>query len=365
MLLFRDLGRGDERPGANVPRRVVVRICRETAMLADEFGLVLSVGLFAMSAFATSAAGVAGVHLPDGDSIEQRLVLDELAEPCKRPTRHLGSLLTLEPSPFADVRQVFERDSATGAFGVSDELLADTVVYAVSKSLFSMRESLESPANGTGTKTSLLPCGGCFLESLTPREISLADFLDFSPTITLFVAGRGNPRHTEIDADEVFRLDRSLLGEFSGSENVEFLVPIDNINLSFASVEALFLVFTEDNRDMLSPVHGQDTDGGYAPKREQPLVVGHGSVRFENRALGLVPCEAFDRLANCANGHLGRQPELFANLVVATLMDADLADNFIFEADFRRIGRGGVELAESTKKPFDLFGGRKHLDLNR
>jgi hypothetical protein len=65
----------------------------------------------------------------------------------RRPSRPLS---LRNRCPVADTAEVFDSDTASGAFGLLDEMFTDTVVYVALKPLLPARKLLEAALGATG-----------------------------------------------------------------------------------------------------------------------------------------------------------------------------------------------------------------------
>src|SRR5262249_37331251 len=115
-------------PVPMVPGRVEVGMRRIAARLADELRLAPSIRLRAMTAGAAGLAGVGRIGEPHRHSRQLPFVDDEAAQLIERPSVVPVSLLPANCDPLADALEVLQGDPATGAFGRSDEPLADLMV---------------------------------------------------------------------------------------------------------------------------------------------------------------------------------------------------------------------------------------------
>ena len=97
-----------------------------------EFRLALAVGLLAMSALGTCAAGVPRVDRDYGHASQLGLVLHEGTKLEEGPTREPVTLFSA-PSrdAIADALEVFEANSAIGALGGLHDLFGDAVVFVL------------------------------------------------------------------------------------------------------------------------------------------------------------------------------------------------------------------------------------------
>ena len=112
-------------------------------MIAQELGLARTVGFLAMPADGTRPAGVARVDRHDGHTRKLGLVLHERSKLEERPSRVPVALPLPNRCPVTNARKVFEGDTASGAFGLGDDGLADAVVLLLSEPGFLASKLLE------------------------------------------------------------------------------------------------------------------------------------------------------------------------------------------------------------------------------
>lgn len=114
----------------DVQGTVDVRMAGEPAVQTDKGFLSLAVGLGAIPARRTSAAGVARIDDREGDAVAQRLVFDESAQLMKAPTGMLRALLPPNRwlGALADTRQFLDGYPATECLGLGDDAFAEDVV---------------------------------------------------------------------------------------------------------------------------------------------------------------------------------------------------------------------------------------------
>ena len=168
------LGSRDDRlhyssPSCDVHRADVVGIVGEPARCTDELGLTLAVGLVDVAARRASARGVARVYGLQGNAREGGLVAEERAQLKERPSRMHRPLASPDRCPFADSRQVFDGDTASGVFGLGDDVLRDHVVDVLAEAGLLARE---------WAKGSLGRLGAGGLQTVAKTLVSLARRLD-------------------------------------------------------------------------------------------------------------------------------------------------------------------------------------------
>jgi hypothetical protein len=128
--------------------------------------LGFAIGLVSKAALWATPAGVARIDGNDRDTGEPRLGGHKPAKLIERPPVQTAGLRSCSRNPFADLREVFNRNRAAGAFSVSNDLPRDAVVCVFSKSGLLTRQFLELAFGGFAAAT--LKTGA------TPRELPTA-----------------------------------------------------------------------------------------------------------------------------------------------------------------------------------------------
>jgi hypothetical protein len=101
-----------------------------TTRYTQKTGLGLAVGLRNMPARTAGARGIARVDVLDNNPLQLRLVLDEGLKLEKRPAAMLSLVGTSNRCPRPDMLQVFQSNTARGAFSLQDQLLGNDVVVS-------------------------------------------------------------------------------------------------------------------------------------------------------------------------------------------------------------------------------------------
>jgi hypothetical protein len=105
--LFRDFPPGDFGGTGNIGCADYIRMIEMTARSAQKESPYRTIAFIYVPAFRARPARVARINGNDGNARQLRLVLDESTQFGERPFRHLVSLSLPEPSPFANLGQVF------------------------------------------------------------------------------------------------------------------------------------------------------------------------------------------------------------------------------------------------------------------
>ena len=349
---------------ADIQRGVVVGVCLMAARSTKKLCLVLAVGFFAVAAPRTSPTRVARIDRDQDHAVKLGLVFDERPQLSECPAAHFSSLLLSEPCPAANSLKVFKGDSAAGAFGRSDDVLADDVVDVPLESGFSIADSSHGSAGILPSPTFEYPVHSA-AERSTNAVALLPDSLD-SLSADAFAIARGRQiGNTEIDPDKLLNVDRCIFGQVDRTEQVELTVSVDEIALTLNAIEASLLVFTVDHGHDLASGERQKADLIEALEAHQTLIVGHRAGGPKFRAAGLVALKAFDRLADRANCHLARQSKSLAKLIVAQRVNRRLTESLGVKARLGSERGGGVERLHCVEQQAFLLGGWQESKLER
>ena len=153
-----------------------------------------------MAATRTGARGVARVNRDNRHAHLLRLVLDKAAKLGKGPAMQLRSLRLTNRYPFADVRQLFQRNPALSAFSLSHNFLADLVVGMSGKTLLFAGQLAQTP-----------PCRVCAfaLQLGTQPPMAKAHVVDCLSGHDSDITINGNIRHAEVNAFVLLLLNLS------------------------------------------------------------------------------------------------------------------------------------------------------------
>lgn len=353
-------GSGD----GHIDCRVDVGMLAERARLTVKLCLIAAVGLLAVSALRASPAGVSRIDRDQRDTVELGLVFEKRSELTERPTAHPGTLLAPEPSPSANSSQVLDCDSASGAFGIGNDLFADYVILMPLEPGLTIAESPHGPASVPAS-----PAFETVVHPLAHRPtnamVLASHLLDRLSADSLSVAGSGDVGDSKIDPKEFMNFNRRVFCQINGAVKVELPVAVNKVTLALDAVETLALVFAVNHRDNLTAGERQQADLVDALEAHQALIVGHRPCRPELRALRLVPLKAFDRLADGPNRHLTRQSEPLAKVVVTATVNARLREYRGVETDLGRERGGLIEPLHRVEHEAFLFAVRQQAQLER
>lgn len=288
----------DSGPAPDIERGDVVGRASEPARATEERRSRRTVGLMNMSTRGTGQGGIGRIDEHHRHPEQPGLVLDELAELGKSPRMQATTLRPGNRCPAADTLEVLKGDSAPGAFGFGHELLGDDVVDIPAESLDPPGKFLEVPP--CTRRPGLLECGPD-LPGFLPGAVHGI------PGMSLPIGVYGKVDNTEVNSEIAFRVDGIRLGDFEGHEQVERALTVHEIGLPTGGTDTGLLVRAEHHGDDDPALHGHERDSFEPDEGHDPLVVDHGTLRFERRLDGLVPFVSFGDLRDGPDRQLRRE----------------------------------------------------------
>lgn len=326
-------------------------------MQAEKFRLALTVGLVAVAALATSAAGIARVNQDDGNASQFRFVGDELAELAERPAGVPSPLLLPNRCPFADASQVLEADAAPGALGGSDDLFTDAVVLV----------SAEEGFLSSGAAETLLSSAGAGGFQPAPLALVLPPgALNSGACEYLRVTAGGEIGDAEIDAYEVSRANSLRLDTLDDDLQVERPVTQDKPRVaSLESYEPVFLPLACRKFNFRTAGKGQKAHASRLPERQCAAVVSDSAEGFENRLGGFVAGENSAGFCDGAGSRLTGKAEPLANVSIAAPMQRAACELAGCEALFGGVVRPGVERQHVLAEGRELLWRRQKFHSHR
>jgi hypothetical protein len=321
MRRFREHRLTYKSPRTNIPRSVVVSVGDMAATLAHKLRLTFTVGFLAMITLRTSLRCVARINQNEIDARKLRLVRDESAKLRECPTTHLSSLRFSEPSAFADMRQIFQRQPALAVCGCLNELFANYMVLVSAKVRLFRLCSFQGPPNGFWSSVLRLASGRRVLQGLTAHVVMLTHDLNRLARKAFAIACSCQSIDAQIHANEVCGRNQCLVGQVSGYEQKPLTILTENqIALSFGVRESLALICTHHKRNNYTSLQRQEAYAVNAFEAHHSLVEGHRGVFAELWQLLLIPLVRLTDLGNAAHRHLRRQIELLSYFGIEQLL---------------------------------------------
>jgi hypothetical protein len=294
-----------------------VRMAEVTTVPAIKFSLTPAIGLVAMTTLRTGPTGVAWIDVDDRYACQPGLIASEILQLEESPSRMLGSFLAINRNPLPDAFQILEDDPGSGCLGLANEPFADTVVLGPPEVCLAFADlSQTSPGR----------LGATMIQICTPSSITLTYFLDLATRKNFARGVCGKVNDSKIDSDGVRYLQRWRFRQVDGAKQVELLVSIDQISLSFdASLKSL-LISTAHKGHPQTTRQGPQAYLSQTFEAQDALVVGDGSVWFEGGAPGPVALEDFDCFSDGPNCHLRGQAKTLTDTRVSNPVQIHLAE---------------------------------------
>ena len=160
----------------------------------------------------------------------------------------------------------------------------------------------------------------------------------------------------EINSDEIGRsCRRDFRGLNAHKQKPLAVLALYQIALAVFAIESLGLVLAHNDRNDGPAVERQQGNTVNTLESHQALVVRDAGVFIESGANGFVPAVGFADLSNAADGHLGGESEVIAQLVVVELLKFDLVSRLEAESFAGKPIGGCVESSHRGGKLFGLI----------
>src|SRR3984885_15210926 len=329
---FATIGHLTVGPATNVDSRVEVCMEGESTPQANKLVLSLSVPLVDMSAGRAFSAGVARIDSYNRHTHHLGFVFDEASKLGERPTAQNGTLLFPNRYPVVDALQLFQGDSALGAFGFSSDLLQDAVIHVRSKASFFATELLELPS---GAARALL------LQFRAQRTSAIANLVDLPSRQLLAIGGGGDGFDAEINPRKVLCHAWLRGRNFARRSHVELAFVVDQVRLAMLGLQQFFLALPGRIGDLEPSRCGPDAH----PIRlecQDAGIVADGTLPGKAWLGFLVQFISVGNLSQDVYGYLSTQREQFFRLVVKQLMERELRENLTAPGVFAHPVAAGV-----------------------
>ena len=271
----------------------------------------------------------------------------------KRPSMHTCPLSLAKPYPITDALEIFKGDAASGAFGDCNERLGNAVVHILSETGFSLRNGLETAADGAWAFAFASPSSCRTLQRFTSHSVVLATSFDIVSGMQVAIASRGNVGHAEIDSEEIRCWRLCTIRQIDHHQQEPLAVAASHeIALTFGIGETLCLISPHDHWDDDAAGQGQQRNTVNALEAHHPLIEWHRCEWSETRTFGFVSLVRFTDLSDTAHCHLRRKSEPLAQCCVMCLLKRNLVGHF------RRkclASQPGCACVEGTQRRFKRF----------
>lgn len=323
------------------------------ALDAKEGRLIHSVPLVDTAANGALARCVAGIDAHQRDTGALGLVGQERSGLCEGPGVQAGSLTTASRYPGADMRQIFQRNAASGAFSGQHDHLRDAVVYVGAESPFLAGELAEATLGGLGAAP---------LQAGLPARQFGADALDLCAGVDRSVAIDSQGTDSEVNPKPVLGLEFLGFGNVAGGGEIPFAPDKAEIDLAFPIGHQAPLMLAHDHRDGKAAVNGPQIGRAILGEAEDMIVVGLCTIRTEDRGDFAADFESVGDLGDCADGGLGGEVEVLSEHPVSELVHIELSERPGFKPGLCQPRRRFVASREGCGQALSLSRRRQELD---
>lgn len=343
------------RPATDVDRRCGVRCGGVSAVYTGEPIPRWSVAFVDAAAFRTGPRRVAGIDADQRHAIQRRLISHESPQLGKSPTVVRSPLAFPNRCPFANVRQVFQPDAASGVFSLAHDYLADAVVHVRREACLFQSAALQKPLSRLGSFS---------LEFAPQPRVACPKVGVMGATKRFAVTVGGDVSLAKIDAKIRGGIAFRYVANIDGHVEEEHAVAVDKVSLPARTLKQSGLICAAHPWHDLPAVVGQDRDPVSTLPRQDALVVDDGAMRPEGRLDGLVPLVGFDDLGDGADGHLGAQSKVPPDVIVSDFLQFDLVRTLVGERDTSQSVARGIETLHRPEHGIGLLRRRQELQLH-
>jgi hypothetical protein len=303
---------------SDVDRRDRVSKSTEPACSTGEPRLTRAIGLLAVPTGGTGAARVARVHEDDRDTSKARLVRDERPQLIEGPGVQCCPVAAPNGYPLPNPLEVFQRDSATCALSLGNDLLADDMVGVRGESAFFARQVLQPPLGALGA----LP-----LELGAQPSVSVADVLQVPTAMDGAITGHRDVGDPHVYAKELLSVGRGRLFHIAGRKQVKATIAVDQIGLAMlGGQQCTRPVPTGEGQADTPAKHLQGHGHVTLSVRDDLVVIGDRPVRREGAQTLPVQLVGVGHLADGADGEVGREAEAVSDIGVDQSLQGILAE---------------------------------------
>ena len=248
----------------------------------------LTVSFIDVTTRGTSPRRIARVNRGHYHAVQSGLVLDKAAKLGERPTVQDRSLAASGSYPFTNVRQILQRNPASGVVRGLYDLLRDDVIHVSGKALFFAGKNFQFALG----RTRLFG-----LQFATQLAVTVAHTLHALSLVKRAVTGYGDIGDSKVNPKKTFGVNLWRFVNVARLEQVELAIAVDEIAFAVQPFEQLGLALTADKRHFLPSGHcpdGHDTFGEFVGDK---AVVERESSQGLECALaflgGLIPQDFF------------------------------------------------------------------------
>lgn len=339
----------------NVPRRCGIGRPSVAATDAPEIVSRRPIALINATAFWTCPRRVPWIDGYQRHAAQRRLVGQKGPKLSERPTVVRSALRPLNRCPIADMRQIFDGNSAPGVCGLPNDSLADPVVQVGGEARFLPAPDAQQTSGGFGP---------LFLEVAPKSGVSFAKVGVMGTAERLPIIVGSDVSTAEINAEIFGRVTFWYIANVNRHVEKEHAIAVDQICLTARPFKQCGLIGPADPRHDLSAVISQNGNPISALPGQNTLVVDDGAVRPECRLDILVSLVDLYNLCNGAYRHLSAKGEISADVVVGQFLQFYFVCALIGESDRSQCVTSGIETLHRPQHGISLLGQWQELQLH-
>lgn len=315
--------------------------------------MVWPVSLVGVPARRALPARVAWIDEKNRNAAQGRLVGDERAELSERPVVEPCPLTAPGRYPVADTLEIFERNSAAGAFSSRNERLRDAVVDVALEPALPASEFAEPPLGSLGA---------ALLETGTATGKMGANLFDGFACHHVAVAVGRDVDDPEIDTEPVFGVEPLGFWDVAGASEEPLSADEAEIDLALSVSHQLALTSAHNDRDRDASNDRPERHGvDFLGEPQDTVVVWLGRERTKDGCFLSVDLERVGDLGDRPNRCLRGQTELGAKLIIGELVEIELPEHAGLVATRRKPRARGVAALKGLPERVRLLLRRQEL----
>ena len=267
----------------------------------------------------TGTRRVARINRNNGYTCALCFVGYESTQLVERPRVQNRPLAAPSSYPFADIRQVFQRNPATGVFGGFNDSFAQGVVNVSSEAAF---------LAGKGFQAAFGRSGLFSLQLGAQATVTVANVLDRLALVDVAVTVNGDVVDTKVNSKEAFGVNLRRFFNIAALVKIELAIAKDKIALAMQTLKQLGLSFAAYERHFLAARHCPDRDGALSELVGHKPVIERESSQWPKGMLGLtVFLVGVGHLGKDTHSNISTKAESFSDIRIAELVQSELPEN--------------------------------------
>lgn len=299
-------------------------------------------------------ACVARVDCDERNAAKLRFVRNESAKLVERPSVMRAPLRPANRYPIADALEVFEGNTACGAFGLAHDRLRDAVIDGGNEALLARPAFPQKPLGALGPFL-LKPLSQAMVSVTKPVQVPAAE--------CLAIAISRNVDNTEINAKPTFRVERLRLGHVARADQEPLATDVGEVGLALPESEHRLLPFSGSPRNLKSAFDRPQADDVILHETEDAIVVRLRPVLPKGRCALPADFEGVSHFGDAPNRCLGGKPKLKAQIAIGKLVKVVLPEHSGVKTLRRKPSARSVAALKRRFQGDGLFGGGQELHL--